>query len=80
MFYVYIIYNQTLDIFYKGFTENLEKRIFGHQNGMSRFTSQNNDWVLTYSKSFQTKKEALIEEKRIKKLNRKSLELLIKKG
>jgi putative endonuclease len=80
MFYVYIIYNQTLDIFYKGFTENLEKRIFGHQNGMSRFTSQNNDWVLTYSKSFQTKKKALIEEKRIKKLNRKSLELLIKKG
>ncbi len=80
MFYVYIIYNQTLDIFYKGFTENLEKRIFEHQNGMSRFTSQNNDWVLTYSKSFQTKKEALIEEKRIKKLNRKSLELLIKKG
>jgi putative endonuclease len=80
MFYVYIIYNQTLDIFYKGFTENLEKRIFEHQNGMSRFTSQNNNWVLVYSKKFETKKDALIEEKRIKKLNRKSLELLIKKG
>ena len=80
MFYVYIIYSQTLDIFYKGFTENLEKRIFEHQNGMSRFTSQNNNWVLVYSKKFETKKDALIEEKRIKKLNRKSLELLIKKG
>lgn len=80
MFFVYIIYSASLDIYYKGFTENLEKRIFEHQNGLSRYTSQQNDWVLVYSKNFDTKKEALIEEKRLKKLNRKSLEILIKNG
>ena len=34
-------------------------------------------WVLVYSKAFGTKKEALVEELRLKKLNRKSIETLI---
>ena len=48
-----------------------------HLAGRSKYTSTKNDWVLVYSKEFEIKKEALIEEKRLKKLNRASLEKLI---
>jgi putative endonuclease len=34
-------------------------------------------WELVYSKAFGTKKEALVEEVRLKKLNRKSIGSLI---
>jgi putative endonuclease len=36
--------------------------------------------VLVYTKTFETKKQALIEEKRIKSLNRRSLEHMIKES
>ena len=78
MFYVYIIYSQELDVYYKGFTENVEKRIDAHQLGLSRYTSKASDWELVYVANFSTKREALIEEKRIKRLNKVSLEKLIR--
>ena len=79
MYSVYILYSQKLDVFYKGFTSNIESRIDSHLQSKSPFTSKTNDWVLVYENKFETKREALIEEKRIKKLNRKSLLVLIGK-
>jgi putative endonuclease len=76
-YFVYILYSSILDVYYKGFTTNLEQRIASHLEGKSKFTSQAKDWNLVYSKSFETKKEALIEEKRLKKLNRISLDKII---
>ena len=48
-----------------------------HLEGKSQFTSQTNDWELVYNKEFSSKKEAIMEEKRLKKLNRKSIEKLV---
>ncbi|UUC45897.1 GIY-YIG nuclease family protein [Flavobacterium cerinum] len=76
MYYVYVIYSRELNVCYKGFTMNLDRRLERHLNGGSGFTSRASDWVLVYSKMYETKKEALIEEKRLKKLNRASLERL----
>ena len=76
-FIVYILYSKSLDVFYKGYTSNLLLRIKNHLEGKSQFTSQTNDWKLVYSKGFSSKKEAIMEEKRLKKLNRKSIEKLI---
>ncbi|PBJ13075.1 GIY-YIG nuclease family protein [Flavobacterium sp. ACN6] len=78
MFYVYIIYSKTLDIYYKGFSEDVVQRLLHHNENRSRYTSNKGPWELVYSKAFETKKEALIEELRLKKLNRKSIEDLIK--
>jgi putative endonuclease len=75
---VYIIYSKVGDTYYKGISSNPEKRLYEHRNGLSRYTSKYNDWELKYSKEFGTKGEALIEERRLKRLNRRSLELLIK--
>jgi len=79
MFYVYIIYSKTFDVYYKGFSENICQRLLYHNDNNSRYTSNKGPWELVYSKAFETKKEALIEELRLKKLNRKSLETLINK-
>ncbi|WP_281231002.1 GIY-YIG nuclease family protein [Flavobacterium gelatinilyticum] len=77
MFYVYIIYSKTFDVYYKGFSEDISQRLLYHNENKSRYTANKGPWELVYSKSFETKKEALIEELRLKKLNRKSLEALI---
>ena len=77
MFYIYILFSKSSNTYYNGFTENLKKRVQNHLAGRSKYTSTKNDWVLVYSKEFEIKKEALIEEKRLKKLNRASLEKLI---
>ena len=77
MFYVYIIYSKDFDVYYKGFSENVVQRLIYHNENRSKYTSNKGIWKLVYSKSFETKKEALVEELRLKKLNRKSIESLI---
>ena len=79
MFYVYILFSESLDVYYKGFTSNVEGRLESHLLGESQFTSKAKDWKLVYTMSFETKRLALIEEKRLKKLNRASLERLLRK-
>ena len=78
-YFVYILFSKSLNVYYKGSTANLEQRLIYHLEGSSVYSSRANDWVIVYSKKFDTKKEALIEEKRLKKLNITSLEKLIKR-
>ena len=77
MFCVYILYSKSLQIYYKGFSTDFLKRLEYHNSGMSTYTSRASDWELVYLKSFEIKKDALIEEKRLKKLNKSSLLRLI---
>lgn len=77
MFYVYIIHSSSLNIYYKGFTTNLIIRLEYHNSGMSTYTSKANDWLFVYHRAFETKREALIEEKRLKKLNVSSIKRII---
>ena len=76
-YFVYILYSASLNIYYKGFSTDVEKRLEYHLTSHSKFTSQTKDWKVVYTKEFESKQLALIEEKRLKKLNRASLEKLI---
>ena len=76
-YFIYILYSAKLNVFYKGFSLNVSQRLISHLEGKSDFTSKVDDWELVYEKAFETKKLALTEEKRLKKLNRTSLEKLI---
>ena len=76
-YFVYILYSKALDVYYKGFTKNVEKRLEYHLTGLHKYTSQTRDWKIVYFKEYKTKTEALIEEKRIKKLNRIAIEKLL---
>jgi putative endonuclease len=78
--FLYILQSQKDGDYYKGVTQDIEKRLFEHNTGQSRFTSTKMPWNLVYVFAFETKREALIEERRVKKLNRLSLEKLIMKG
>ena len=73
-YYVYILYSATLDVYYKGFSTDVEQRLEYHLTSKHKFTSQTKDWVIVYVQEFEEKQEALKEEKRLKKLNRKSIE------
>ncbi|MFW9596417.1 MAG: GIY-YIG nuclease family protein [Paludibacter sp.] len=76
-YFVYIIQSDKDKTFYKGFTEDIEKRLIQHNNGESRYTSRKTPWKLVYLKEFNTKKEALIFEKKIKRYNAIFLQKII---
>ena len=77
-FYVYILYSKSFDQYYIGHTENLEDRIFRHNNSGSKATKKANDWYLKYTEEFLTRAEAATRELVIKKKkSRKFIEWLI---
>ena len=76
-YFVYIIQSDKDKTFYKGFTEDIEKRLTQHNNGESRYISRKTPWKLVYLKEFNTKKEALIFEKKIKRYNAIFLQKII---
>ncbi len=78
LFFVYIIYSPTLNQYYIGHSENLQDRLFRHNNSGSKFTKRGNDWKLVYSEVFQTKSGASKRELEIKeKKSRKYIEWLV---
>jgi putative endonuclease len=52
MFSVYIIYSKKIDQYYIGQTENIENRLYRHNNNGSKSTKKANDWVLKYTQEF----------------------------
>jgi putative endonuclease len=77
MYYVYILESLVDGDYYKGSTEDFAKRLIQHNNGESQFTKTKMPWKLVFIRSFETKKEALIEEKRLKKCNKQYLKWMI---
>ena len=77
-FTVYILYSKGIDQFYIGHTENLNDRLFRHNNSGSKGTKKANDWELVYQELFETRSEAYKREMEIKnKKSRKYIEQLI---
>jgi putative endonuclease len=78
MFYTYIIYSPTIDQFYIGHCQDLQERLYRHNNSRTLATKKANDWVVVYSKQFDSRKEANYLEMIIKrKKSRKYIEWLI---
>jgi len=76
-YFVYIIYSQAVDQFYKGATTDINHRLFEHNNDLSRHTAGKGTWKMVFLRKYFSKSDALIEERRIKRLNRDSILLLI---
>ena len=77
MHFVYIIYSRSVDVYYKGYSTNLEIRLQQHNSDESRFTGGKGPWTLVYFEQFESKADALKREKVLKKLNRTSILKLI---
>ncbi|EZH73903.1 excinuclease ABC subunit C [Aquimarina atlantica] len=78
MFIVYILFSETIDMYYVGHTANIKDRLVRHNQGRSKSTKRGIPWRLMYSESFKTKPEAYQREMQIKKKkSRKYIENLI---
>ena len=77
-YYVYIIYSEKFDKYYKGYSMNPQRRLEEHNTGLTRYSSAYKPWKLVYLEYFETKKEALQREKRIKKYSKEQIKRLIK--
>ncbi len=68
MYTVYILKSEILSKYYVGYTSmSVEERLSRHLNDHSGFTSKAKDWALVYTKSFNSKTEAIKLELSIKK-------------
>ena len=78
MYYVYILESLVDGDFYKGSTSDYVKRVEEHNRGESKFTRSKMPWKLIFVQIFETKSEALIQEKKLKRCNKEYLRQLIK--
>ena len=77
-FYVYILHSKSLNQYYIGHTEDLNDRVFRHNNSGSKATKKANDWILVYQREYSSRSEAMQEEMAIKKMkSRRYIEKLI---
>lgn len=76
-YYVYILRCGD-DSLYTGITNNLEKRLAAHTAGKgAKYTRGRGPFQLVYTKTYNTKSDALKDEIRIKALTREDKEKLI---
>jgi putative endonuclease len=67
MYWVYIIYCQKPDRYYIGYSDDPDKRLIQHNEGMNRSTKFGfPNWIIVYREPFPTRIEALKREKAIK--------------
>ena len=78
MFYVYILTNQSNKVLYTGITNDLERRLYEHQNKLVKgFTSKYNVNKLVYFDCTTVARSAIAREKQIKGWTRqKKLDLI----
>ena len=77
-YYVYILQSEVDQTFYKGFTENPLQRIIQHNHREMIYSSKKMPWKIISLLEYDTKKEALIAERKIKKYDTLRLLVLIK--
>jgi putative endonuclease len=67
MYKVYVIKSQSKGTYYVGQTEDLERRMKEHNEGLlGRYTKQKGPWILVYTESYSTRSEAMKREKYLK--------------
>lgn len=78
LFYVYLLRCKDGSL-YCGYTNNLERRIFDHNNSNTgaKYTKNKRPVVLVYKEEFNTKSAALRREIEIKKMTKSQKENII---
>jgi putative endonuclease len=66
MYFVYILYSQTLQRYYIGQTSDLATRLIRHNSGHGKFTKKGVPWRVVWKKEVSNRSEAVLLEKQIK--------------
>ena len=67
MFYVYILFSEITGKYYCGQTENILQRLAQHNLGEVFSTKNGKPWTLIGFLIFQTRSEAMMKERQVKK-------------
>ena len=79
--FTYILFSEKLNRYYVGACVNLERRLYEHNIGHSKFTSIGMPWKIVYTEEYPTFADAIKREKQIKRMkSRKYIDDLILKG
>ncbi len=77
--FTYILYSEKLNKYYVGACIDMERRLYEHNIGHSKFTSTGIPWIVRYTETFGTLQEAKKRELAIKKMkSRKYIESLFR--
>ena len=77
-YFVYMVTNKHKNVLYTGVTNDLQRRIYEHENGLlPGFTKKYNCHFLIYYEHFQYIEHAIDREKEIKKWRREKKDQLI---
>ena len=73
LFYVYILYSPTVNSFYIGQTENLERRLEQHNLHQyeASHTSRASDWEVFFTIKCTSRRQAILIEKHTKKAKKR---------
>lgn len=67
MFTVYVLFSETYNKIYIGYSSNMEERLKSHNELATKgWTVKFRPWKLIYTKTFDTKSEAMKREKQLK--------------
>ncbi len=51
-YYLYILYSPSGDVYYVGYTSDLERRLLSHLSHHKGFTGKFKDWEIVYKENF----------------------------
>jgi putative endonuclease len=78
MAHVYILFSEKLNKYYVGACIDIDRRLYEHNIGHSKFTATGIPWKIMYMEKYQDLKAAKKREAQIKKMkSRKYIESLI---
>jgi len=66
MYYFYVLKSKKDDDLYRGFTNNLRRRLDEHNTGLSKSTKGRRPFKLVYYETFASKNDAKRREKQMK--------------
>ena len=79
MYTVYILYSTTKNRYYVGYTSDLSVRLQKHNQGGTASIRSGIPWKLVYKEDYQSKRDAIIRERAIKRQkSRQYIESLLK--
>ena len=66
MFTVYILFSSSIDKYYVGYTNDLERRLTEHNRKKGKYSDGGIPWRLVHQEDYESKSEAMNREKFIK--------------
>ena len=66
MYTVYILFSESINNYYVGYTNDIDRRLGEHNRKKGKYTDRGIPWELAYKEEYQSKAEAQNREKEIK--------------